>query len=314
MPDETILLIGHGTRDPRGARELHAFADAVAVASRLRGEPRSVLACFLELADPPIIAAVEQAVAAGVHRLVAVPLLLQAAGHMKNDIPTALNWARARYPAVQIAYGTPLGVRAEVLTALEQRLAAVEEGLPSLPAAETAVLLVERGSSDPDANANVFKVARLLWEGRGGGLVETCFWSITGPNLAEGLRRCAALGARRIIVLPYFLFQGVLLQRIAAMVEEHRALLAGIELRVAPHLGTHPALVDLVLQRAREAAAGEARSNCDLCKYRVVMPGFVHDQGRPQGSDHAHGLRGHHDHGDHVHHAGGPSSCCGGER
>ena len=220
---------------------------------------------------------------------------------MKDDIPTALNWARARYPAVHIAYGTPLGVRPEVLTALEERLAAAEEGLPALPAAETAVLLIERGSSDPDANANVFKVARLLWEGRGGGLVETCFWSITGPNLAEGLRRCAALGARRIIVLPYFLFQGVLLQRIAALVEEHRALLAGIELLLAPHLGTHPALVDLALHRAREAMAGEAWSNCDLCKYRVIMPGFVHDQGRPQGSDHAHGLRSHHEHGDQRH-------------
>ena len=301
MPDETILLIGHGTRDPRGAQELHAFADAVAAASRMRGEPRRVLPCFLELADPPIIAAVEQAVAAGVHRIVAVPLLLQAARHMKDDIPTALNWARARYPAVHIAYGTPLGVRPEVLTALEERLAAAEEGLPALPAAETAVLLIERGSSDPDANANVFKVARLLWEGRGGGLVETCFWSITRPNLAAGLRRCAALGARRIIVLPYFLFQGVLLQRIAALVEEHRALRTGIELRVAPHLGTHPALVDLALHRAREAMAGEAWSNCDLCKYRVVMPGFVHDQGRPQGSDHAHGLRGHHEHGHHEH-------------
>jgi sirohydrochlorin cobaltochelatase len=301
MPDETLLLIGHGTRDPRGARELHAFADAVAAASRMRGEPRRVLPCFLELADPPIIAAVEQAVATGVHHIVAVPLLLQAARHMKNDIPTALNWARARYPAVHIAFGTPLGVRAEVLAALEERVAAVEEGLPALPAAETAVLLVERGSSDPDANADVFKVARLLWEGRGGGLVETCFWSITGPNLAEGLRRCAALGARRIIVLPYFLFQGILLQRIAAMVEEHRALLAGIEVLRAPHLGTHPALVDLVLHRAREATAGEARSNCDLCKYRVVMPGCAHDQGRPQGSDHAHGLRGHHEHGDQRH-------------
>jgi sirohydrochlorin cobaltochelatase len=301
MPDETILLIGHGTRDPRGAQELHAFAHAVAAASRVRGEPRRVLPCFLELAEPPIIAAVEQAVAAGVHRIVAVPLLLQAARHMKDDIPTALNWARARYPAVHIAYGAPLGVRPEVLTALEERLAAAEKGLPALPAAETAVLLIERGSSDPDANANVFKVARLLWEGRGGGLVETCFWSITGPNLTAGLRRCAALGARRIIVLPYFLFQGVLLQRIAALVEEHRALRTGIELRVASHLGTHPALVDLALHRAREAIAGQAWSNCDLCKYRVVMPGFVHDQGRPQGSDHAHGLRGHHEHGHHEH-------------
>ncbi len=76
----------------------------------------------------------------------------------------------------------------------------------------------------------MFKGARSLWEGRGGSLVETCFWSITGPSLAQGLQRCAALGARRVVVLPYFLFHGILLQRIATMVDEHRAVLPDIEL------------------------------------------------------------------------------------
>jgi sirohydrochlorin cobaltochelatase len=104
----------------------------------------------------------------------------------------------------------------------------------------------------------------------------------------------------RVVVLPYFLFQGVLLQRIAGVVAEHRALLPDVELVVAPHLGAHPALVDLVLLRAREAVAGEARSHCDLCKYRVSMPGFAGDLGRPQASDHAHGLR-HHHHGHQGH-------------
>jgi len=298
--DETILLIGHGTRDPEGARELLLFADAVAAADadRAGGGGRPVRPCFLELAEPPIITAIDQAVAEGARRIVAVPLLLQAASHMKNDIPSALAVARARYPQVPIIYGTPLGVRPEVLSALEERLAAAEEGLPALSPDETAVLLVERGSSDPDANAEVYKVARLLWEGRGGGLVETCFWSVTGPRLAEGLRRCAALGARRVIVLPYFLFHGVLLRRIAKVVEEHRALLPAVDLVMASHLGAHPALVDLALRRACEAWTGEARSNCDLCKYRARMPGFAHDMGLPQGSDHAHGLRGHiHGHG-----------------
>jgi len=95
---------------------------------------------------------------------------------------------------------------------------------------------------------------------------------------------------------------GILLQRIATVVDEHRAVLPDIELVLAPHLGAHPALIGLVLRRVREARAGEARSHCDLCKYRVRLPGFAHDHGRPQGSDHAHGLHGHYHHPAHTHH------------
>ena len=70
------------------------------------------------------------------------------------------------------------------------------------------------GSSDPDANADLYKVARLVGDGRGFAVVEAAFVSLASPSVPEALDRCRRLGARRMAVVPYFLFTGVLVDRI----------------------------------------------------------------------------------------------------
>ena len=114
--------------------------------------------------------------------IMAVPLFLFGANHVKTDVPAAINVARERHPELEIRFGAPFGVTPEVLEVVDERITELEAALPPLPREETAVLLVERGSSDPDANAGVFQMARLLWEGRGFGWVETCFIGITRPD------------------------------------------------------------------------------------------------------------------------------------
>jgi sirohydrochlorin cobaltochelatase len=77
------------------------------------------------------------------------------------------------------------------------------------------VVLVGRGSTDPDANAEVFRAARLLYEGRGlAGAA--AFVSLAEPGVPAALDRCRALGVRRVVVLPFFMFAGVLPDRITA--------------------------------------------------------------------------------------------------
>jgi sirohydrochlorin cobaltochelatase len=300
------LLIGHGTRDAEGAREALDFA--ARLAARLADQPGPagpVVPCFLELTDPPILPTIARCVEAGAAEVVALPLMLFGANHVKSDIPAALAVARARHPGLAIRYGAPLGVQPELLEALDERIAAVEAASP-LPAgdetfpdgasprisrAETAILLVERGSSDPDANAQVYQLGRMLWEGRGFGWVEPCFIGITRPTLEEGLARCLALGARRVLVLPYFLFTGVLVRRIGRIVAEFAAGHPSVDFRVAEHLGCHPRLLDLAVRRIEEARRGAVAMSCDRCKWRVPLVGFAHQVGRPQRSDGAHGLR-----------------------
>jgi len=292
-----VVLAAHGTRDPEGAREALAFADALG--ARLEpGVP--LIPCFLELTDPSILDTLGQLADSGAREVVVAPLMLFGAAHVKNDIPAALTVARARHPGLTIRYGAPLGVQPEMLDILDERVAAVEAAAPPCPRERTAVLLVERGSSDPDANAQVFHLARLFWEGRDFGWVEACFIGITRPSLAEGIARCAALGAERVIVLPYFLFTGVLVRRITQTVADLASAHPGLDLRVAEHLGVHSRLLDLAARRVTEAAAGAVTMSCDRCVYRVPLVGFGHRVRSPQRSDHAHGLREHgvsHQHG-----------------
>ncbi|MGB9753008.1 sirohydrochlorin chelatase [Roseiflexus castenholzii] len=287
-----LLLIGHGTDDPAGLEEYHRMATLVGERLGIVVQP-----CFLELADPPISQAIDDCVRAGFRQIVALPLLLGAAGHQKNDIPVALNQARMRHPNLDIRYGSPLGVQYALVHAMAERIETAYAATSArIPRDRTALALIGRGSSDPDSNADVARMARLLWEGRGFGWVEYGFFSITRPDVAATIRHCIALGAEQIIVAPYLLFTGRILQRMASQVEGARKEYPALPILMAEHLGLHEGVLAAILQRYDEALHGVAAVNCDLCKYRRVMPGFEDDHGRLQKSDHHHGLRGIHHH------------------
>ncbi len=287
-----VLVVGHGTRDNAGTAEFLQFVrDCAGHWPDRRVEP-----CFLELTDPPVLPALEAVIATGVEDIVVAPAFLLGAGHIKNDVPTAIDAARARHPGVTIRCAAPLGVEPRLLRVLDNRIAMVAGG--AVPATETAILLVGRGTSDPDANADVYKLGRLLWEGRAWRNVECSFIALTRPILAEGLARCTALGARRVIVAPLFLFTGVLLERIGRQAREHAAQYPGVEVLVAAHLGGDPLLRELLAQRVHEAEAGRVSMGCDTCVYRAPLVGFEGRAGLPRSSDLGHGLRGHgHAHG-----------------
>jgi sirohydrochlorin cobaltochelatase len=234
---------------------------------------------FLELSSPPLADAVAELVGAGHRRLVVVPLVLVGAGHAKGDVPAALARERARHPGLRFAYGRPLGPHPELLAVLDDRLDAV---LDRDERPGTAVVLVGRGSTDPDANADVAKTARLFFEGRRLGSVETAFVSLAEPGVPAALERCRLLGARRIVVLPYLLFAGVLPDRVARQAASFAAAHPDLDVRVAPLLGPDERIARLTVDRYVEALTGDVRMSCDTCIYRVPMPGFEERVGAPQ--------------------------------
>ncbi|MBC6458699.1 sirohydrochlorin chelatase [Actinomadura sp. HBU206391] len=285
-----LLIVGHGTRDDEGVAEFGRFV------GRLRDRmPVEVAGGFIELSQPPLTDAVAELFERGHRRVAAVPLVLVAAGHGKGDIPAAMNRELTRHPGLSYAYGRPLGPHPTLLSLLEERLTAV---LDPAERAGTAVLLVGRGSTDPDANAEVHKVARLFWEtrwaggragaaeGGGGHGTEPAFVSLAWPGVSEGLERCRRLGARRVVVLPYFLFPGVLPDRVAAQAREYAAGHPELDVRCADVIGDCDGLADLVAERYEEALAGDIRMNCDTCVYRIAMPGFADRLGAPQRPHH----------------------------
>ncbi len=271
MSDEIVLLVGHGSREQPGNAEFLAFCEM----ARPHLGPERIETCFIELAEPLVPESLDRCVALGARRVTMLPVILLAAGHVKVELPHELDEARERHPNVEFFYGRHIGLDPLVIDIVNQRLAAVEAEM-AWPAEETAVLVVGRGSSDPDANSELYKLARLLWESRRYPWVEACFIGVTGPSLPEGLARCRALGARRIVVVPYFLFTGVLIPRIQRITGEFATTHAAVEIRIADYIGSHPKLIQILKTRKIEARRGEARMNCALCKYRVQLPGHEH--------------------------------------
>jgi sirohydrochlorin cobaltochelatase len=272
-----LLIIGHGSRTPEGTRQFLALTERVA--ARANGRVPRVVGGFLELAHPDVGEAVTglgafPAPSAGSpevpRTVVAIPLMLSAAGHAKSDIPALLAAQQRRHQGLAWVYGRTLSPHPVLPDLLATR---IDTALAGQPRAGTHVVLVGRGSSDPDANAEVAKVARLLWEGRGYDAVEVAFESVTGPTVPEALDRTARLGARRVVVAPYLLFPGVVSERIAAHVRAFAASRPDLDVRGAEVLGDCDELADLVLDRYDEALAGDLRMSCDPCTCRAPLPG-----------------------------------------
>ena len=274
MAGPALLIVGHGTRSTEGVLQFRAHVNRIRAMAKV-----DVAGGFIELSEPPLADAVAELVAAGHRRVVALPLVLVAAGHSKGDIPAALKRESLRHPGLSFDYGRPLSGHPTILSLLAERLDAV---LSPDKRIDTAVLLVGRGTTDPDANADVARVARLFWEGRNLQMVEPAFVSLAEPSVLQGLERCRALGARSIVVLPYFLFSGLLPERVIAQARSWGEENQEIELRFADLIGDCWSLAELVLERYAEALAGQVRVNCDACLYRIALPGFENRVGAAQ--------------------------------
>ncbi|MBW1597588.1 sirohydrochlorin chelatase [Streptomyces sp. JJ38] len=264
-----LLALSPGIRDEAGAEAVRSFVRALGDG----GTGAPVALGFTGHAVPSPEEAVSELAARGVRRLVTVPLTTDADGtHAAGGLPQGPSRAVAAQPGLEVVTGRPLGAHPLVLDALERR---VDEALGErtrTPAdrATTTVLLVGRGSGRAEDNAEVHRVARLLWEGRGFAGVETAFVSVAAPDVASGLERCRALGARRIVVLPWSLFPDELTRRMALQAEGWSGVYPETDVRVADVVGGAPEVAELVWQRYREALACQARTGCDCCAHATV--------------------------------------------
>jgi sirohydrochlorin cobaltochelatase len=269
-----IVLVGHGSRVAEANAAFLRLADLLREAADAAVEP-----AFIELAEPTVPQAIERAAALNAGEVVVLPFILFAAGHVKSDIPMHVQAARKRHPSVRFAQGTPIGLHPKVLEILYDRVREAIRDRPERALEETAVLLVGRGSSDPDANGDLAKLARLFWEGRGYAALDTAFCGVSRPLVPEGLRRLARFRPKRIVVIPYLFFAGVLAERLRADLAEFRRAHPWIEALLAAPIGIEPRLVEILLERRREALDGTAAMTCDLCKYKVQLAGFEDDVG-----------------------------------
>lgn len=289
-----LLVIGHGTRDDEGRQ---TFLDFVTAYQAL-DTSRPVIPCFLELTGPTIQEGIDRCVEKGYTEVSALPLLLFAARHNKFDVTNELDRARSRHPQLKFHYGRHFGITPDIIQLWRQRLDRLDDpefNPQQISRQDTVLLFVGRGSSDPDANGDVYKMARILWEGSGYKTVETCFIGITHPRLEEGFHRTRFYEPKRIIVLPYFLFTGVLVKKIFDVTAAQQEQYPDISMTCLPEMGIHPYLLSVMRDREIETQLGEVQMNCEMCKFRLaaVANGQDREHSHEHSHDHGHG----HDHG-----------------
>ncbi|MDQ0810500.1 sirohydrochlorin ferrochelatase [Streptomyces sp. B3I7] len=231
-----LLVIAHGSRDPRHAATVHALVRRV---RSLRPGVR-VETGFLDFNVPSVPGVLESLAAQGVRDVVALPLLLTRAFHAKSDIPAVLRQAPR---GLRIRQAEVLGPSPLLLAGLERRL--YEAGLDPAKKSSTGVVLASAGSSDPEAIAVIAEIARE-WRHTGWCAVRPAFASAVLPRTEEAVRELRAMGCRRVAVAPYVLAPGRLPDRIARGA-------AGADV-LADVLGPSQEVARVLLHRYDEAA------------------------------------------------------------
>ncbi|MCA2201324.1 sirohydrochlorin chelatase [Streptomyces griseoincarnatus] len=231
MRRPVLLVVAHGSRDPRHAATVHDLVRRV----RAQRPGLRVETGFLDFNVPSVGAVLESLDAEGVRDVVALPLLLTRAFHAKADIPAVLSEAP---PRLRIRQADVLGPSPLLLAALERRL--YEAGLTPADKSSTGVVLASAGSSDPEAIAVIADVARE-WRHTGWCAVRPAFASASLPRTEDAVRGLRELGCARVAVAPYVLAPGRLPDRIARGASEADVL--------ADVLGPAPEVAQVLLDR-----------------------------------------------------------------
>jgi sirohydrochlorin cobaltochelatase len=268
-----VLIVGHGSRDPRANAE---FEELVA-AYRLMRPDLNIGHGYVEIANPSLSTSLRE-LARQNERVVVVPLFLFGGGHLKNDIPLALAQARHEHPDVQFSSARELGVHASLIDLAYRRASVLVSG-ESARKGGTAVIVVGRGASDPDANGDFYKFVRLLGEGRDFTWVLPSFIGIARPLFEDTAELVARSRPGQILVLPYFLFGARLFSKLQEQVSVFAARHPWIKIGLAECLGNDAQVLRVLDERVQEAVSGAQALPCDTCQYRVPISGITQNVG-----------------------------------
>lgn len=247
---KAILYVGHGSRIDKGNKQFLAFINNVKQEFDVFQTE-----AFIELTSPSIQEGVDECVRKGANQIAVVPVLLLTAYHANVDIPQELIVAKARYPKIKLTYGKPFGIEKDVIDIAEKRL--LDVGLKKViedrqREPNTTVLVVGRGSSDGNQPSDVAKIARLIYERVACDNVEIAFLAATTPTVEEGLEKCEKLKAKRVYVLPYLLFTGVLMEELTEMLAKRNSE-TNTRYILADFLGFDHGLNAVLVRRTKEA-------------------------------------------------------------
>ena len=287
--NSTVLLVGHGSRFVEGNREIEQFA----ANWREQHPDWHIETCFIEFAEVLLDAGLDNAARHAndnSKKVIVAPLILNAAGHVKMEIPEFIEQARLRHPDIEFVYARHLGADEAVLTILNRNLRRVMSTLDMPDPKTTGVIILGRGSSDRIANGEVAKMARWLYEESDHEHIDIAFTGITFPRLEQVVRQQVALGMTQIAILPYYLFTGTLIERIKHQVARLQSQYPQTAIECGAYFGFEREIYELLTKRVLQADGDPdetetAMMECDGCRYRAA-------------GDHEHEHHHHHSHTD----------------
>lgn len=252
-----ILIIGHGSRHSQANHEFVQLVESI------RGcYPQQLVEyAYLELSEPDIQHGIDRCVERGARSVMAVPALLLAAGHIKTDIPKELAKARQRYPQLDIRYASHLHLHHAIVTLCTQR---IEEWLARFQGTDRSrihLIVVGRGTEDLDANSDVAKLMRILWEEFGFGWGSVAFLAATEPRLERSLQQAVLLPYSTILVFPFVLFQGYLYTKVQSIIQRFADSHPGWNVGLVEYLNADPLVAQAMRDRIDRAMV--ARDKAD---------------------------------------------------
>ena len=257
LPDNAgVLICGHGSRAKIAEQEFSLLAKGL----KHRHPTLKVEYGFLEYSAPNIHMALDRLIAQGVEKIYAVPGMLFAATHAQNDIPSVLTTYQEKHPGLEIEYGQELGLHDEMISAFQARIleALGLDHVHDGDLYDTMLVVVGRGTSVSEANAEAAKLTRLVCENLGFGWAETVYSGVTFPSVGRGLEMAVKLGFKKIVVAPYFLFGGKLIDRIYAYVDKVATENPDITFLKAAYLKDQAHVINTFSQRIEETIQGPA--------------------------------------------------------
>ena len=266
MTRRSVVIIGHGSRQEESNER---FVELVA-AYRKRRPDLNVRHGYIELATPEMSTALREA-ARESDEVVALPMQLFHALHVKNDIPQALKAMRDEFPEVRFRAADALGAHPS-LVQLAWKRACETRVLPCENPEDVSVVMVGRGTTDPGANSDFYKVVRMFAEGRGLRWILPSFIALAEPRLEQVLDLAARTRPKRLLVVPWFLLTGVLIERIQEKAAQFAQDYPWVPVEVAPPLGLDELLLDVFDERIEQTVSGRHALPCDTCKYRIELP------------------------------------------
>ena len=230
--------------------------------------------------------------AKGAQRVVLIPFILYAAGHVKMVLTAAIEAARERHPNVEFVVTRHLGMGREIFDVLQKQLDRLMKALDVPDPQTTGVILLGRGSSDAGANGELARMARWIFEENDFDLVDLAFTGVTWPRLETVVQRQVKLGMTQICVIPVYLFTGVLIERINGQLARLKQQYPQVAFALGKHFGFEPEIFALLDRRAGDDQLAEGSLlECDGCKYREAAEAeHLHDHSHTAtgGCSHAH--------------------------